>query len=430
MPTMTPKSAKQDIKSSKIMEDDHCRSLVCDPNGIIIAEMVYRCMICFYLTDTMVEARQHYTLVHMDDDERDADRPCESFMETEDANNNTTSGLNHNHNHINQYSLNGKNSRHNHHNSLVPQVNGPYYKNYSGDEGLSPDDGDNYDPYSPLVTMTEGLEATNGESSPNGVGGKSGYVNCAVCGVTRFYSCVQRRYGQLTCVTCYRYFREFSVKPKKYSCPSLGECPLNVRTRCRACWIKACLDVFSIDLRKQLTIKEFRPFRCKPGPKETGNGSHSLTAETLADLALQSASTGPTPEGSADSSNGDAPMIITYNARGNGSLELSSSVLNKDLTNDNITMKNNIMNPNSSSNGHKGRKPEKQISPKVKLTGKKVWSCGKCATCMAEDCGKCIYCLDRPKFGGPFIKKQRCIKRRCLNKMKNKIVTGPPPLSC
>lgn len=57
----------------------------------------------------------------------------------------------------------------------------------------------------------------------------------------------------------------------------------------------------------------------------------------------------------------------------------------------------------------------------VKVTaGKKVWSCGKCATCMAEDCGKCIYCLDRPKFGGPFIKKQRCIKRRCLNKVKNK----------
>jgi hypothetical protein len=66
----------------------------------------------------------------------------------------------------------------------------------------------------------------------------------------------------------------------------------------------------------------------------------------------------------------------------------------------------------------KGRRPS--VNAKLVVTGKKVWSCGKCATCTAEDCGKCIYCLDRPKFGGPFIKKQRCIKRRCLMKIKNK----------
>jgi hypothetical protein len=62
--------------------------------------------------------------------------------------------------------------------------------------------------------------------------------------------------------------------------------------------------------------------------------------------------------------------------------------------------------------------PQHQLN-KLIVTGKKVWSCGKCMTCTAEDCGKCIYCLDRPKFGGPFIKKQRCIKRRCLMKIKN-----------
>ena len=61
--------------------------------------------------------------------------------------------------------------------------------------------------------------------------------------------------------------------------------------------------------------------------------------------------------------------------------------------------------------------------PKVS-NSKKIWSCGKCSTCLQEDCGTCIYCLDRPKFGGPFIKKQRCIKRRCLMKVKNK-GTGP-----
>lgn len=58
------------------------------------------------------------------------------------------------------------------------------------------------------------------------------------------------------------------------------------------------------------------------------------------------------------------------------------------------------------------------LKPAKISSSKKIWSCGKCATCVAEDCGKCIYCLDRPKFGGPFIKKQRCIKRRCLMKVK------------
>ncbi|XP_015788991.1 putative uncharacterized protein DDB_G0277255 isoform X2 [Tetranychus urticae] len=325
MPTMTNKGPEMVMKNFKTEEDDRCRSLVCDPSGIIVAEMVYRCMICFYITDTMVEAKQHYTSKHMDDDDdKDIDRNRESFLESTDNNNNNnvTSGLNYiNHNHIlNNNHSNGNSSnninRHNHLNSLMPQLNGPYYKNYSGDEGLSPDDGDNYDPYSPLVTMTE-------------------------------------------------------------------------------------------DLRRQHLIEEFRPIRAKPGTKGSGaiNGAQALTAEALADLNLGSASTGPSPEGSAGSSSGEIPTLsIAYNTNGDGSLDLSTSLLNKNGT---------------------GRAKNEKPAAKVKITpGKKVWSCGKCATCMAEDCGKCIYCLDRPKFGGPFIKKQRCIKRRCLNKVKNKAANG------
>lgn len=368
-----------EMKGLKDNDDDRCRSLVCDPSGIIVAEMVYRCMICYYITDTMIEAKAHYSLKHMDDeDEKELDGTTESFPESEENNL-----------------------------PLVPQLSGPYYKNYSGDEALSPEDPDNYDPYSPLVTMTEGLEATNG--SPNGAGGKSGYVNCAVCGVTRFYSCVQRRYGQFTCVTCYRYFRTFLLKPKKYSCPTLGECLLNVRTRCRACWIKACIDVFSVDLRRQHLVEDYRPVRRATKGSGQTNGStngSSLTAEALADLNLGSAASGPSPDGSAGSSSGEIPTIsLSFNGNGNeNGLDLTSSILEK-------------------------RQPsytrKEKASKGVKITaGKKVWSCGKCVTCMAEDCGKCIYCLDRPKFGGPFIKKQRCIKRRCLNKVKNKALAN------
>ena len=47
----------------------------------------------------------------------------------------------------------------------------------------------------------------------------------------------------------------------------------------------------------------------------------------------------------------------------------------------------------------------------------KNWCCLKCANCLADDCGKCINCLDRPKFGGPFIRKQRCVNKKCLEKI-------------
>ena len=49
-------------------ERDGCRSLVCDANGIIIAEMVYRCMICSAVLDSISEAKIHYHNNHIDSD--------------------------------------------------------------------------------------------------------------------------------------------------------------------------------------------------------------------------------------------------------------------------------------------------------------------------------------------------------------------------
>ncbi|KAJ1625577.1 hypothetical protein T492DRAFT_230938 [Pavlovales sp. CCMP2436] len=41
--------------------------------------------------------------------------------------------------------------------------------------------------------------------------------------------------------------------------------------------------------------------------------------------------------------------------------------------------------------------------------------CGACDNCNRRDCGQCVNCVDKPKFGGPGIKKQACIARKCLN---------------
>ena len=37
-----------------------------------------------------------------------------------------------------------------------------------------------------------------------------------------------------------------------------------------------------------------------------------------------------------------------------------------------------------------------------------------CDNCCRQDCGTCYNCADKPKFGGPGVKKQACINRKCL----------------
>ena len=42
-------------------------------------------------------------------------------------------------------------------------------------------------------------------------------------------------------------------------------------------------------------------------------------------------------------------------------------------------------------------------------------ACDNCENCRREDCGSCKNCLDKPKFGGSNVKKQRCVHRVCTN---------------
>ena len=119
----------------------------------------------------------------------------------------------------------------------------------------------------------------------------------------------------------------------------------------------------------------------------------------------------------------DNPLSFFTPKRGQlNSKALNSNSLNGlNLTTSNLNGGNAEKLKNGSQDGKDSNNNKLSANKTKGSAGKKVWSCGKCATCVSEDCGKCIYCLDRPKFGGPFVKKQRCIKRRCLMKIKTKV---------
>lgn len=52
------------------------------------------------------------------------------------------------------------------------------------------------------------------------------------------------------------------------------------------------------------------------------------------------------------------------------------------------------------------------------LGRKRKQRCGQCPGCNTRDCNECKYCLDKKKNGGPGIKKQCCIKRKCIRTAK------------
>ena len=63
------------------------RSLVCDANGIIVAEMVYRCMICAEIHEVLDECERHYHHEHMNEDDNNSNSDHKNL----NSNNNTLS---------------------------------------------------------------------------------------------------------------------------------------------------------------------------------------------------------------------------------------------------------------------------------------------------------------------------------------------------
>lgn len=53
---------------------------------------------------------------------------------------------------------------------------------------------------------------------------------------------------------------------------------------------------------------------------------------------------------------------------------------------------------------------EAAASPSGQQPRKRGVRCMDCPACLrVEDCGSCVFCKDKPKFGGPGVKKQACM---------------------
>ncbi|KAI4886853.1 hypothetical protein NFI96_021452, partial [Prochilodus magdalenae] len=66
-----------------------------------------------------------------------------------------------------------------------------------------------------------------------------------------------------------------------------------------------------------------------------------------------------------------------------------------------------------------GSAEQKPVSNRRGLRQKRCFRCKGC--CREEDCGRCVFCLDKPKYGGPNKKRQSCIYKKCARIEENKM---------
>jgi len=387
-----------------------CRSLICDDNGIIIAEMVYRCMICSLVTDSIAKAQAHYHKMHMKDTPGPPSQPhgkntnvsrkeqqveLTNSMDDEEefpSDEQLDFGLDHSDSIFN-----------------TTLCNPPKKGNFI----YSPSPAD----YVPGRNASRALVAAAQGQSNNSVRG--GYVTCAVCNITKYYASVQRRYGMFTCMGCAKFFGRFLIKPRRYFCPNLGSCPLDVSPRCKACLLLACINTYNIDEKRMKIVNANRPLKraglpVRPPQSQTSvslpsgsvNNSHQnwSSNQLSANVSAVPKSSIMVKPAAVTISKVTQSSTATTASFSKGSLLATTRSSNGTITSSSTATRSGTTGPPSGSS----------LSVSLVNSGRKGTGCRQCANCLAEDCGRCNYCLDKPKFGGPNTLKKKCIQKKCL----------------
>jgi len=170
--------------------------------------------------------------------------------------------------------------------------------------------------------------------------------------------------------------------------------------RCKSCLLQACLQKYIIDPKKHPKI-----FQKSPGAGDktasltSANASNPVPANVQIKISKQ-------PNKLMISNASTKQSAKQEDIKSVDSFESPQTASTKPSTNG-VVIK---ATPSGSSSK---RKQQFSEDGTVTVTRSRRIGCRECPGCLADDCGQCLYCLDKPKFGGNDVKKQRCIKRRC-----------------
>lgn len=433
-----------DYDNEPVGKDDRrgCRSLICDANSIIIAEMVYRCLICAHVTESIGDAQRHYHKKHMRKErcKKAPKKPpsnagnghaFENYSEQEMDEELENDGADYSGEDLNSQSgtasqstvtFDVPSSLRQLQQTLAPDSKGSTAEAGSSSGTKKPG---NF-VYSPspadYVPGRNANKALNPAAQSNVNAARGGYVTCAVCNITKYYASVQRRYGQFTCMGCAKFFGRFLIKPRRYFCPNLGTCPLDVSPRCKACLLLACINTYNIDEKRMKIVNANRPLK-KSGQPPAPRPQVLTSINTQQNLANTSLTFAPpplvkAPGGQRQSQAGHQsqqhddededelqpePHATPHSSARQQQQRLGGNVRQSPVRSPVLTASRSV---NGSGNFSQ--------ATSALASGRKGTGCRQCANCLSDDCGKCNYCLDKPKFGGPNTLKKKCIQKKCL----------------
>jgi hypothetical protein len=185
---------------------------------------------------------------------------------------------------------------------------------------------------------------------------------------------------------------------------STGNCSLKIDIpggRCKSCLLQACLQKYIIDPKKHPKIFQKKETHCV-GEKAV---NPQVIPNTSFNTQIKVKQQQMHSQVQAQAQSAKPQTILPKQQQVHHAIKTEIDLPS--------TPSNGVVSKSGSSSGLK-RKQDMSEAGMLMIKTRRG-GCRECIGCKAEDCGECLYCLDKPKFGGNDVKKQRCVKRRCHN---------------
>ncbi|RWS04841.1 uncharacterized protein B4U79_16317 [Dinothrombium tinctorium] len=254
--------------------------------------------------------------------------------------------------------------------------------------------------------------------------GRPGFITCSICNATKYYSHVQRRFGQFSCEPCSKFMKRFLKDPKIFTCMQTGSCqigkpageqePRGVSvSRCKACWLKICLEKFILDAKTRAVIDKF--YSPKFNSEKVGNGKDKnyVSQNLPPPLPL------PVRKRKTKSETATYPLASEPFPKRSARHQVALEANMETCATNNNSNTNSISSPTSSP------QPSHPTSLKKSLA---LWRDSSSAEYQSKDlypddtlfepseeCGKCTYCLHRNYMkANVVVVKESCKYKKCI----------------